>query len=322
MKAAFFIIFALDIEVSNKTNYNKMKKLNELITLAQSRDKKRLAVAYAIDHHTLEAVSAAVELGFVDAILVGDRHEITRVAEEHNIDLSKFIIQEEQTDVKCVERAVELVKTGQADILMKGMVSSDKYMRGILHKEKGLVPQGATLSHITLLEVATYHKLLILSDVAVIPYPDLKQKLKIVEYLTATAHNIGIENPKIALVGPSEQVLAGLPSSFDAAIIAKMWDRGQIAGAIVDGPLSLDTAIDMESVEIKKLVSPVAGDADCILFPNLDCANVFFKTATKLAGASMAAVVVGAVAPCVLTSRGDNIESKLLSIALAAVSVK
>ncbi len=299
-----------------------MKKLNELIELAQSRDKKKIAVAYAVDHHTLEAVSAAVELGFVEAILVGDRHEITKVAKEHNIDITNFIIQEEPTDVRCVERAVELVKTGQADILMKGMVSSDKYMRGILHKEKGLVPAGAILSHVTMLEVATYNKLLILSDVAVVPHPDLKQKIKMVGYLAATAHNIGVTNPKIALVGPSEQVLASIPSSFDAAIIAKMWDRGQITGAIVDGPLSLDTAIDKESVEIKKLVSPVAGDADCLLFPNLDSANVFFKTATKLAGAKMAAMVVGASAPCVLTSRGDNIESKLFSIALAAVSVK
>ncbi len=298
-----------------------MKKIDELITLAQSRSKKRIAVAYAVDPHTLEAVNNAVELGFVDAILIGDRHEIQKAADEHNIDLTKFVIQEEPTDVKCVERAVELVRNGEADIMMKGLVSSDKYMRGILNKEKGLMPARATLSHVTILEVPAYDKLLIVSDVAVIPVPDQKQKLQIIKYMTTIANNIGIEEPKIALVGPSEQVLPNIQSSFDAAIIAKMWERGQIPGAIIDGPLSLDAAIDMESVKIKRLNSPVAGQADGLLFPNLDAANVFFKTATKLAGARMAAIVMGTIAPCVLTSRGDNTESKLLSIALAAVSV-
>lgn len=297
-------------------------KLDELVDLARKRGKKRIAVAYAEDAHTLEAVSHAVDLGIVDAILVGNRHNIQKVADGLGIDLSKFIIQEEQTDVACVSRAVALVKNKEADILMKGLVSTDKYMRGILHKENGLVPPKATLSHVTILEIPAYRKLLIISDVAVLPAPDQKQKVELVKYVANVAHSIGIEMPKVALITPSEQVLSHIPSCYDAAIIAKMWQRGQIPGAIVDGPLALDVAIDPEAVKIKKLISPVEGDADCLVFPSLESANVFFKASTKLMKARLAAMVVGASAPCVLTSRGDSEESKLFSIALAAVSAK
>lgn len=297
-------------------------KLDELIELARSRGKKRIAVAYAEDAHTLEAVNSAVDLGIVDAILVGNRQNIKTVADKCGIDLSKFIIQEEQTDVACVARAVALVKNGEADILMKGLVSTDKYMRGILHKENGLVSPKATLSHVTILEIPTYRKLLIISDVAVIPAPDQKQKLALVNYVASVARNIGIELPKVALITPSEQVLPNIPSCYDAAIIAQMAQRGQIPGAIVDGPLALDVAIDPETVKVKKLNSPVGGDADCLVFPNLEAANVFFKACTKLMNARLAAMVVGANAPCVLTSRGDTEESKLFSIALAAISAK
>lgn len=297
-------------------------KLDELVDLARKRGKKRVAVAYAEDAHTLEAVNHAVDLGIVDAILIGNRQNIKKVAEECGIDLSKFIIQEEQTDVACVSRAVSMVKNKEADILMKGLVSTDKYMRGILNKETGLVPPKATLSHVTILEIPSYHKLLIVSDVAVLPAPDQNQKLALVKYVATVAHNIGIEMPKVALITPSEQVLPHIQSCYDAAIIAKMWQRGQIPGAIVDGPLALDVAIDPEAVRIKKLISPVEGDADCLVFPNLETANVFFKACTKLMKARLAAMVVGASVPCVLTSRGDTEESKLFSIALATLSAK
>lgn len=297
-------------------------KLDQLVDLARTRGKKRIAVAYAEDAHTLEAVNNASKLGIVDAILVGNRQNITKVAKECGIDLSQFIIQEEQSDVACVSRAVSMVKNGEADILMKGLVSTDKYMRGILNKEHGLVPPKATLSHVAVLEIPVYHKLLIISDVAVLPAPDQNQKLALVKYVASVAHDIGIENPKIALITPSEQVLPNIPSCYDAAIIAKMWQRGQIPGAIVDGPLALDVAIDPLAVKLKKLQSPVEGDADCLVFPNLEAANVFFKACTKLLNARLAAMVVGASAPCVLTSRGDSQESKLFSIALAAISAK
>ncbi len=282
-----------------------------------------MAVAYAQDVHTLRAVNAAVEMGILDAILVGDRYKIQEAAEAGGIDLRNFAIVEESSDVASVATAVDLVRSGRASILMKGLVSSDKYMRGILNKESGLVPPRGTLSHVTIIDIPTYHKLLIVSDVAIIPNPDLKQKIQLVEYVSQTARSIGIERPKIALIAPTEQVLTGIESCTDAAIISQMWQRKQICPeSLVDGPLALDVAIDKESVAIKGLQSVVEGDADCLVFPSLEAANPFFKSATKLMGAEMAAIVVGATAPCVLTSRGDSELSKLYSIALAALSVK
>lgn len=297
-------------------------KLEQLIEAVRSRGKRRIAVAYAEDAHTLQAVNAAVKLGIVDAILIGNRKSITAIAAELEIDLSNFIIQEEPNDVACVNRAVKMINAGEADIMMKGLVSTDKYMRGILSKDGGLVPPKATLSHVTVLELPMYHKLLVVTDVAVIPAPDLSQKISLTKNVINCAHILGNPMPKVALITPTEQMLPGLQSCIDAAIISKMADRGQITGAIVDGPLALDVALDPQTVEIKRLKSPVGGDADCLVFPNLDSANVFFKSATKLCGAKLAAMVVGAKVPCVLTSRGDSEESKLYSIALASLSAK
>ena len=152
--------------------------------------------------------------------------------------------------------------------------------------------------------------------------PDLKQKIAITNYLIKTAHALEINNPKVALLAATEQMSAGMQACVDAAIISKMGDRGQIKGALLDGPLAMDVAIDKESCEIKKLVSPVAGDADCILFPNIESGNVFFKTCTKLCKAELGAVVFGAKVPAVLTSRGDSEMTKLYSIALAAMLAK
>ena len=171
-------------------------------------------------------------------------------------------------------------------------------------------------------ELPMYHKLLVVSDVAVIPYPDLSQKTAIVRYLTATAKVLGVECPKIAAIAPSEQLLASVQSSVEAAVLAKMADRGQLGDVVLDGPLALDVALFEEVARTKHLSSPVAGDANCLLMPNLDAANVFFKSANHLCNASLAAMVAGTKAPCVLTSRGDSAESKLYSIALAALSAK
>ena len=217
---------------------------------------------------------------------------------------------------------MKMVNDGEADVLMKGLVSTDKYMRGILNKEYGLLPPKGVLSHVTVFELPMYHKLLVVSDVAVIPYPDLSQKTAIVRYLTATAKVLGVECPKIAAIAPSEQLLASVQSSVEAAVLAKMADRGQLGDVVLDGPLALDVALFEEVARTKHLSSPVAGDADCLLMPNLDAANVFFKSANHLCNASLAAMVAGTKAPCVLTSRGDSAESKLYSIALAALSAK
>lgn len=213
-----------------------------------------------------------------------------------------------------------MIRDSMADVLMKGLVSTDKYMRGILNKDFGLLPPKGVLSHVAVLELPMYHKLLLVSDVAVIPYPDMNQKIRIAKYLIGTSRTLGIRTPKLAVIAPSEQMLPGIQSSVDAAILAKMGDRGQLGDALVDGPLAVDVALVREAAETKRLTSSVAGDADCLLFPNLDAANAFFKAATKLCGARLAGMVVGTRCPCVLTSRGDSPESKLYSIALAALS--
>ena len=234
----------------------------------------------------------------------------------------KFKIVHETDETKAANLAVKLINDKEADFLMKGLVSTDKYMRAILNKETGLLPPKATLSHVVVMELERYPKLLVVSDVAVIPYPDLNQKIQIANYVINVAHDLGIEQPRLALIAATEQVSASMPSCVDAAIISKMAERGQIKGALVDGPLALDVAIDKECVEIKKLKSVVAGQADCLVFPNIEAANVFYKGSVKLAGAKLAAMLVGAKCPAVLSSRGDSAEIKTYSIALAALSAK
>jgi len=300
----------------------RVEKLDQLFDILRSKPRKRLVAAYANDHHTIEAVSMAIDMDIVEATLVGDEATIKSVCAEHNIDPSKFLIVQEADEMKAARKAVELINKGEGDVLMKGLVSTDKYMRAILDKENGLLPPKAVLSHVTVVQVPTYHKLLVVGDVAIIPAPDLKQKIAITNYLIQTAHSLGIEKPKVALNAATEQMSAGMQACVDAAIIAKMADRGQIKGAIVDGPLALDVAIDKESAQIKKLTGEVAGDADCILFPNIESGNVFFKACTKLAKAELGAMVMGAKVPCVLTSRGDSVKSKMYSIALAANAAK
>ncbi len=297
-------------------------KLDQLIEAVQQKGRKRIAVAYAEDAHTLQAIAAAHSLGIVEPILIGNRASINRTAQEVGVDLSDFIIQEEQSDVACVSRAVQMIHHGEADVLMKGLVSSDKYMKGILNKENGLVPPRATLSHVTIFEIPTYHKLLIMSDAAILVNPDLNQKIQQTIYVRDVAHALGIEQPKIALLSATEQILPSIPSCYDAAIVSAMALRGQITGCIVDGPLAFDVAIDREAVQIKRLQTPVEGDADGLIFPSLESGNIFFKSATKLMNAKVAAMVVGAKVPCVLTSRGDSEQSKLYSIALAALTAK
>ena len=294
-------------------------KLEQMFELLKSKPQRRLSVAFANDEHTIEAVYTAVTKGIVAATLTGDEAYIKKTCEEHHMDASKFEILHEPNEAKAATLAVQLINEGKAHLLMKGSLSTDKYMRAILNKVNGLTNEGAVLSHITIMEYPSYHKLLTIADVAVIPLPDLKQKIKMIDYMVNVAKAIGVEKPKVAAIAATEQMLAGMPACVDGAILAKMSDRGQFKGCIVDGPLSLDAAIDKESVQIKKVTGPVAGDADCLLFPNIEAGNVFFKGGTKLAGAELAAYVAGARVPCVLTSRGDSALTKTYSIALAAL---
>ncbi len=297
--------------------------LTEIVEAAVARGKKRLAVAYGQDSHTLEAVYDAYKEGLVEPTIYGDKEVIEKVCAESGIDVNAFRIIDEKSDVNCVRLAVASVTAGDADVLMKGLVSTDKYMRGILNKEAGLVPPKGILTHVSIVELPSYHKLLAISDVAIIPAPDFKQKQQQIKFLAETANLLGIANPKIACISASEQVLPTVPSNLDAAILAKMGDRGQLGKVTVDGPLSLDVALYKEVAEHKKVTgSSVAGDADCLLFPNIESGNVFFKAATHIGGGELAAIVKGAKVPCVLTSRGDSALTKKYSIALACLAAR
>ena len=297
---------------------------DELFEQLRSKPKKKLVAAWGVDDHTISAVGLAINAGIVDGILVGDEKMIRQVCAQENIDPTIFTIIPNADELKSIAQAVEMVKDGDADILMKGLCSTDKYMRGILNKEKGLLPPKAVLSHISLIQNPNYHKFILMSDMAVIPAPDFKQKIAITGYAIKTAKALGIAKPKVALVAATEQMLPGMPACVEAAMIAKMADRGQIAGgAYVDGPLALDVALSQEAATIKKLVSNVAGDADALVFPNIESANVFYKTNNLLSkDVKLAAIVTGAKAPCVLSSRADSIDTKLNSIAFAAITAK
>ncbi len=258
----------------------KIEKISDIYEVLKGYTrKKRLVVAFANDSHSIEAVYMAVKAGLVEGILVGDTETIQGVCKENGYDESCF---------------------------------------KIVH-ERGLVAPNAILSHVTVMECSSYHKLLTVSDVAVIPCPDLNQKISMIKYVTITARALGVEKPKVAMIAPTEQVLPKVQSTVDAAILSKMGERGQIPGCIIEGPMALDVAVDKEAAEIKKMQSVVAGDADCLIFPNLESGNVFYKTNTKLGHSKQGAVLVGAKVPSVLSSRGDSVETKLNSIALAAI---
>ncbi|WP_297553858.1 phosphate acyltransferase [uncultured Alistipes sp.] len=300
-----------------------IQHLTDIVVEARKKGKKRLAVAYGQDSHTLEAVYNAYKEGLVEPTLFGEKAVIEQVCRENDIDINAFTIVDEKSDVKCVQLAVAAVVAGVADVLMKGLVSTDKYMRGILNKDAGLFPPKGVLSHVSVIEIPSYHKLITVSDVAVIPLPDFKQKQKQIGYLAQTAKLLGIATPKIACIAPSEQLLPSVISSTEGAILAKMGDRGQLGNVIVDGPLSIDVALYKEVADHKKVKgSAVAGDPDCLLFPNIESGNVFFKAATHMGGGEIAAMVMGTKVPCVLTSRGDSSKTKLYSIALACLAAK
>ena len=298
-------------------------KLTEIVEAARKKGRKRLVVAYGQDSHTIEAVYDAYKEGLVEPTLYGDKEVIEKTCSELGIDVNVFRIIDEKSDVNCVRQAVAAVAAGDADVLMKGLVSTDKYRRGILNKEIGLVPPKGILTHVSLVELPGYHKLLTISDVAIIPAPDFKQKQMQIKFLAETANLLGIACPKIACISATEQVLPSVPSNLEGAILAKMGDRGQLGNVTVDGPLSLDVALYKEVAEHKKVKgSSVAGDADCLLFPNIESGNVFFKSVSHIGGGELAAIVKGAKVPCVLTSRGDSALSKKYSIALACLAAK
>jgi phosphate butyryltransferase len=297
-----------------------IRNLDQLVRDLQGRPSRRVAVAAGHDPNTIRAAARAVAEGIAEVTLVGDRGRIVQLCGEFGLDAGGFTVVEESDPVAAGRIAVGLVRSGQADVLMKGLIPTSDYMKQILDKENGLLPAGHVLTHVSVVELPAYQKthgkLLFVADVAIIPAPDLPTKVKILEYCIAAARSFGIAEPRAALIAATEKVSSRMKATVEAAEMAAMARRGEITGAIVDGPLALDVALSPEACRIKGLDSPVGGSADILVFPNIEAGNVFYKSATLLAGARLAAAVVGTSAPCVLTSRAESEESKLLSIAL------
>ncbi|MBW8323851.1 MAG: phosphate butyryltransferase [Prolixibacteraceae bacterium] len=300
----------------------KLESLADLFEYTRLVAKKTLVAVNAVDAHSLEAISEAVKLGIVSATVTGNKEEILKQCVAHQVDYQLFRIIQAETEEEAASIAVQEARENPGSILMKGLISSDKFMRAILNKQAGLLPLGGVLSHVSVIDNPSYHKLLIVSDVAIIPYPTIQQKIAMTHYLKQMALDLGISRPKIALITPTEQVLPNMVSCTDAVELMNAAKNGQFEPAVVFGPMALDVALDSESAQIKNITSEVAGDADCLLFPNIDAGNVFYKMNTKLCHAEQAAVVMGAHVPIVLSSRGDSIRTKLNSIALAALLSK
>jgi len=296
-----------------------IKYLEDLFPAVLQRPKRTLVVVSANDNHSIEAAYNAVKSGLVHAVLIGDEKIIKKIGAGEKFDLSLFKIIDQPDERLAASLAVQMIRQMEGDLIMKGLISTDKFIKAILDKEKGLMEPGNILSHVTVIQNPNYYKLMIVSDVAVLPLPDLGQKVQLIRYMVKTANALGISLPKVAVIAPSEQLLMQLDSSKDASFLTTMGQRKQITGCIIDGPLALDIAIDKESAGIKGIKGDVAGDADCLLFPNLDAGNVFYKTNMKLAKAESAAMLVGAKVPVVLTSRGDSTLTKQYSIALASL---
>jgi phosphate butyryltransferase len=298
-----------------------MRKLSEIENLVKAKKNYKMAVAYGQDDDTILAVKRAVEEKIVDAIIVGDEKVIREVCARLKVDPGLFEIVNEPDEKKSGDKSVRLIIDGKAQILMKGLISTPYYLKPILNKDYNLVGKDGVLSHTTILEVPTYDKLLLVSDVAMIPYPDLNQKVQMINYNIKIAAKLGIENPKVAILAANEKVSDKMPCTMEAAVISKMAERKQIKGAIIDGPLALDVAISKHALEIKGLKSAVEGYADILIMPNIEAGNIFYKATTLLAKGMLAAVVTGAPFPAILTSRADDDDSKYYSIVLAAALV-
>lgn len=301
---------------------NVISSFSDLTNHLQSINcRKRIAVANATDTHTLDAVLMAVDFGIVEAFLIGDvaAIESPRLF-EHN--LSPFVHVIDKPDVlEATLEAVRMVKTGEADILMKGLVNTDVLLRAILDKEKGLLPAGRVLSFSAALEIPGYHKLIFFSDPVVIPSPNLVQRTAMIKYAIETAYKFGIKKPKIALIHATEVANPKIPYMQDYLDIKDEWRKGEFGDVILDGPLDIFLALDKERGSIKNVPTPVLGDADILIFPNFESANSFYKGLSLFAGAEMAGLLQGTEKPVVLTSRSESTLSKFYSIAMACILV-
>ena len=303
-----------------------IKNLDQLVQDLKDKPSRRVAIAAGQDPNTIAAAARAASENIAEVTLVGDSERIKKLCDEFGLDVNVFNVVHEMDTVTAGTRAVSMVRSGEADVLMKGLIATSDYMKQILNKETGLLPSGNILSHVTVLELPAYikshDKLLFVADVAIIPAPDVNAKVQILKYCVQAAHSFGVENPHVAIIAATEKVNKHMVATVDAAVLKSLHEQGDITGCIVDGPLALDVALSPEACKIKGLDSPVGGKADILVFPNIETGNVFYKASTILSNARLAAAVVGTSAPCVLTSRADDEESKFLSIAMGCRLVR
>ncbi|WP_027206675.1 phosphate butyryltransferase [Butyrivibrio fibrisolvens] len=296
------------------------KSFDDILSKLKTTGKKKLAVAYAQDEHVLEAVELAHQKGIVDAVLVGDAEKIVEIAKSLNMNLDEY----EVIDVKDMQEAatcaVKLVHDGKADIYMKGSLDSKTFLKSVLNKEVGL-RTGQTLSHVCVFEIPGIDRLLFLTDVAFLPYPTLEDKKQIIEYTVNVARACGVDMPKVAPLAAVEVVNPKMPVTVEADELTKACEAGEIKNCIVDGPLSMDLAIDPEAAKFKPGAESrkIVGDADILLFPDIHAGNLTYKTIVRLAKVKNGNILLGTKAPVILTSRSDSVDVKLNSIALAAV---
>ena len=294
-----------------------MRNFDELLDEARRRKPARIVVAAAGDPEVIAAVEEATKLGIVSSgVLVGDQAVIEKAAGSLGLDLARHRVVHAPDHLEAARQAVGLVRQGEGDILMKGYIGTADLLRVVLDKEQGL-RTGKMLSHVAVVEHPAYHQLLVVSDGGLNIAPDLKLKLEITQNAINVAIAMGIAKPKVALLSAQELVNPDMPSSMDAALLTKAAERGQIRGGIVDGPLAMDIALSKEALEHKKIESPVEGDADVLIVPNIETGNILLKGLQYVAGAGWAGIIVGAKVPIILVSRADHARAKLLSIALA-----
>ena len=294
------------------------KSFEELISKANQKTLKKVSVSNAQDEPVLQAVKAAKEQNIASAILVGDEAKIREIAASIDMDLTDFeIINEPDTEAAAL-KAVELVHNGEADILLKGLLETKTFLKSVLNKEVGL-RTGKMLSHVCVFEIEGIDRLLFFTDVAFNTYPTLADKVNIINNAVEVAHACGIECPKVAPLCAVETVNPKMQPTVDADNLTKMYEGGDFKGCQIYGPLSMDLAIDPEAAVHKGVTNPVAGHADILLFPNIDAGNITYKILVRTAKVKIGNVLVGTSAPVVLTSRSDDFQTKLNSIALATV---
>jgi len=296
-----------------------IKSFSDLMKEAKARGPKKVAVAVAQDEVVLEALSEAAAEKIATPILFGDKTAIEQAAKKAGVDIKGWEINDIKDMAEASKAAVKAVSEGKADFLMKGLVSTSIFLKAVLDKEIGL-RTGRLLSHVAVMEMKLYPKLFLLTDGGMNVKPDLMAKVDIINNAVAIARKLGVENPKVAVLTALETVNPNMPETIDAANLAKMNDRGQIKGCIVDGPLALDLAVSSEAAAHKKVKSLVAGDADIFLAPEIAAGNMLAKGLIYLGGAQAAGLIAGAAKPVVMLSRSDSKQQKLNSIALGVVS--